>query len=502
MKNKVKNGISYEKNGWLYVSVKGKPKERGYANGYLCAKLFAQVKTMLNFYILESYGVLWDDMIKSINAEFKEFTISEYPELYEEMEGMAEGCVAAGTNTTIDEILAWNFYYSLPYWFPFVPGTSNIKNSGLRNNKEGGAKDRCSAFIATGKWTKDGKIVVSHNSFCDFIDGQYSNVILDINPDKGYRILMQTCPCWIWSGSDFFVTSKGIVGTETTIGGFSKYEKKTPVAYRIRTAMQYGENLDQYVEYLVKGNSGDYANSWLFGDINTNEIMRLELGLEYNNVDRTMDGYFIGFNAAYDARIRNFECINSGFYDIRRHQGARRVRLSVLVDDNKGKIDTEIAKMIISDHYDVYLEKDNNPCSRTVCSHYNLDSREYMSQIGRPVPYAPHGAVDGMVADAQLIKNMSFISRWGNSCGIPFIRDEYCKKHIQWQNICEYLHDRLTQEWTIFSITKELKSRPLFTKKNKNSKSQTKKNSIVPKMETNNKTTTENENENENETSK
>ena len=50
MKNKVKNGISYEKNGWLYVSVKGKPKERGYANGYLCAKLFAQVKTMLNFY--------------------------------------------------------------------------------------------------------------------------------------------------------------------------------------------------------------------------------------------------------------------------------------------------------------------------------------------------------------------------------------------------------------------------------------------------------------------
>ncbi len=30
---RTKNGISYEKNGWLYVSVKGDPKERGYAYG-------------------------------------------------------------------------------------------------------------------------------------------------------------------------------------------------------------------------------------------------------------------------------------------------------------------------------------------------------------------------------------------------------------------------------------------------------------------------------------
>ena len=32
---KVKNGISYEMNGWLYVSIKGKPRERGYAYGKL-----------------------------------------------------------------------------------------------------------------------------------------------------------------------------------------------------------------------------------------------------------------------------------------------------------------------------------------------------------------------------------------------------------------------------------------------------------------------------------
>jgi hypothetical protein len=35
-------------------------------------------------------------------------------------------------------------------------------------------------------------------------------------------------------------------------------------------------------------------------------------------------------------------------------------------------VDDELGKVIISSHYDVYL-KNNNPCSRTVCGHYELD---------------------------------------------------------------------------------------------------------------------------------
>ena len=125
------------------------------------------------------------------------------------------------------------------------------------------------------------------------------NYILDVEPEKGNRILMQTCAGWIWSGTDFFITSAGIIGTETTIGGFLPYENNYTIACRIRKAMQYGDTMDDYVKILLDGNSGDYANSWLFGDINTNEILRLELGLKYHNVERTKDGYFVGFNATY-----------------------------------------------------------------------------------------------------------------------------------------------------------------------------------------------------------
>jgi len=465
---KIKNGISYEKNGWKYVSIKGKPKERGFAYGYLCAKDFKEIQKMLQFLMMEAYGYEWDFFVQEVSSDFKEMTKKDFNEFYEEMEGIVEGCVANGTKTTIDEILTWNFYCSIPYWFS--------TKSDSRVGKEGGAKDRCSAFIAVGDWTEDGKIVCAHNSFTDYIDGQFSNIVLDLNPADGYRFIMQTCPCWIWSGTDFFVTAKGIIGTETTIGGFIPYEKRFPIGYRIRQAMQYGKTLDEYCEILLHENSGDYANSWLFGDTNNNEILRIELGLKYHNIERTKNGVFIGFNSVYDERIRNIEVQDSGFYDVRRHQGARLVRLGELMDEHKGKINIEIAKKIISDHYDVYLHKENHPCSRTVCSHYDLDAREYMSDPSRPKPFSPHGAVDGIVCDTNLAKQMSFIGRFGNSCGIPFIKDDFCKKHRQYAKFSPYLKDRPSEPWTEFSIS-NIKNRFKLTRRGlKNQQSKTKKN--------------------------
>ena len=459
---KIKNGFSYEKNEWKFISVKGDPKERGYAYGYLCAKEFGEIQKMLEFFILESYGQTWEYMIKLINDDFKEMTRNEFSEFYEEMEGIVEGCSDAGTKTTIDEIIAWNFYMSMSYWYGSKTGSIGGKEGGSSMPKSL-AKDKCSAFIAVGDWTTDGKIVTAHNSFTDYIDGQYSNIILDLNPSKGARFIMQTSPCWIWSATDFFVTSKGIIGTETTIGGFKVYEKKIPIAYRIRKAMQYGETLDDYVKILLDGNSGDYANSWLFGDTNTNEILRIELGLKYNNIERTKNGFFIGFNAPYDPKIRNLECENSGMYDIRRHQGARLVRLNDLMDTHKGKINIAVAKEIIADHYDVYLKKEDNPCSRTICSHYDLDAREYMSQSDRPKPFSPHGACDGCVVDTNMAKKMSFSARFGNSCGIPFVAEEYFKKNRQWDVFKPYLKDRPSAPWTDFAISDKLK--PVKTSK-------------------------------------
>lgn len=474
---KIKNGIRYDLNGWTYISINGKPKERGYAYGKLVENDMKEVKRILDFVIYNDYGVKWDFFVNAAKKYFNDKIRENFPEFYEEMEGFAEGA-----NMTIDEVVAWNNYFTLTEsWWAHMPEEEAIKVKGTAApasgaSREGGAKERCSAFIAVGDWTEDGKIVCAHNNFSNFVDGQLARYVVDLKPTNGNRILMMGFPGWIWSGTDFFVTSAGILGTETTIGGFFAYENNLPISCRIRKAMQYGNTLDDYEAILIEGNSGDYANSWLFGDTNKNEIMRIELGLRFHNTERTKNGYFIGFNAPYDPRIRNLECVNTGFDDLRRHQGARKVRLADLMDTWRGKLNVNVAQQIIADHYDVYLNKEN-PCSRTCCSHYELDAREFMSDPGRPKPFQPRGALDGNVIDSVMARNMSFSLRWGSSCGIPFYKDKFCDENRIWDSLRPYLHDRPQQPWTTFSIYRKGSNSKSKThkRKTKNKHSKTKR---------------------------
>jgi hypothetical protein len=56
--------------------------------------------------------------------------------------------------------------------------------------------------------------VLAHNTWFGYPIAD-ANVILDLKPAKGHRILMQVFPGWIHSGTDFFVTDAGLVGSET-----------------------------------------------------------------------------------------------------------------------------------------------------------------------------------------------------------------------------------------------------------------------------------------------
>jgi hypothetical protein len=475
MSAKIKNGSRTVKNGWVCLSLKGSATERGYAHGYLMATELKEVFKMLDFNFLNNYGYSREFFCEVVSELFRPQMLGNYPELYEEMEAIAKGATANGCKLTIDDIITWNCYPTIDSLMGSLPvliranASLNTKYGHLFNPEtgssgashgEGGSrrpqKDHCTAFMAVGNYTKDGKIVCAHNSFDNFIDGQYLNIMIDITPSdkKANRILMQAAPGWIWSGSDFYVTSNGFICTETTIGGFIKFALKDPICCRIRQAMQYAKTLDECTTYLTTNNSGDYANSWLIGDTNTNTIMRVELGLMYINVEKKTNGYFIGYNAAEDPRIRNLECINTGYDDIRRHQGARRVRLTQFMEQYKGKLDVKLGEEILADHYDVYLNK-INPSSRTCCGHYELDDRAFMSQADRPKPFQPRGALDGIVCDTTLAKQMSLRARWGSSCGTPFDATAFFQQHIQWRPQEPYLKNRPNEPWVILSMIKE-----------------------------------------------
>lgn len=453
-------------NGWTFVHVEGIPIVRGFNYGQLMADEIISAVNDAKSLIEVQTGVPWDffanDDSSILPKWIKHLITPPYKEFYEELTGIVSGVIYKHPDCGIsfNDLVLWNGYEELTdYWFPTVASEIYQKMSGENmcggrtfNHFNKGASDRCSAFIATGSYTEDGKIVMAHNSFTPFENGNYMNVVTEIVPQNGYRFIMQSEPGYIHSMSDFYETrtgdGTGLMITETTIGGFSAYDENgAPEFVRIRYAAQYANSLDDFAEKFWKNNNGGYANTWLVGDIATNEIMRFEAGLKFYKIDKTTDGYFAGFNAPLDPRIRNLECSNSGFADIRRHQGARQVRIPQLMEKHKGKINNKIAQEILADHYDVYLNKEN-PCSRTVCSHYELDDRAFMSQPGRPVPFQPRGAVDGVVADSANSKELSLWCRWGSSCGTPFSAEEFLKKNPQFDYLKPYLKDRPNQPWT------------------------------------------------------
>ena len=265
-------------------------------------------------------------------------------------------------------------------------------------------------------------------------------------PEKGHRILMQTEAGLIHSGTDFFITDAGLVGSETTIGGFSSFDETgIPEFSRMRRATQDAGSIDEWCAIMKKGNNGGYANAWLIGDINAKEIARLELGLKYIGFERKKDGFFVGSNVAENLKILRFETVRNET-DISHMGVSRKVRWNQLMKQFAGKIDSEKAKQFEADHYDTFLKQEIAD-GRTLCGHGELQREP----AGWPsVPYGPAGTLDAKVVDSKMAKNMSFVARWGSACGMAFDANKFLEDHPQFDWMKDILKSRPSQEWTLF----------------------------------------------------
>ena len=155
-------------------------------------------------------------------------------------------------------------------------------------------------------------MVIGHITWWPLTLAEQTNVMLDIKPVTGHRMLMQSYPGGIESGTDWYQNDAGVVLTETTINQSPFNINGTPVAYRARKAIQYGDNIDKVVELLSTKNNGLYTNEWLIGDAKTNEIAMFELGTYKTRLYRSSksdwfggtEGFYWGDNNAKDLSVR------------------------------------------------------------------------------------------------------------------------------------------------------------------------------------------------------
>ena len=430
-------------NGWTYVHLQGAPAEIGYQHGYLLAPEIADSLAVVK---LETRHDEQREWAFFRNAAQKMIWPKIDQEYRDELQGIADGAQAHGVRVDVWDVVALNTFLEWPYYMKqYNKQHDNTQTASL------GTAERCSAFVATGSYTKDGKVVIAHNNWATYLEGTRWTYIFDVVPAQGHHFIMDGMPGLIHSGDDFGINDAGIVITETTIGDFSGFDTNgVPEFVRARKAMQYSASIDDFARYMKEGNNGGYANDWLIADTRRNEIAHLELGLKNVTLERTNDGYFVGSNFPKDAKLIREEAPTYDPKDMSRSANARHARWKQLMAENKGKIDLEAAERFESDHYDTY-DKKTEADERTLCGHIDLSARGSKPWVG---PYGIAGAVQSKATTADMAAKMTLVAAAGHPCGHGFNATEHIKAHPEYSWQKELLQDMPSGSWTTFAATK------------------------------------------------
>ncbi len=290
----------YDDRGWIFVHIEGKPYNRGYQYGYLLSEeIVSYIKKL-------AYSEDKDNSVRGWN-QLRRFTdaimLRRYEDEYlEEMKGIADGAKKngakfSGRDIDLIDIVTLNSYTDIDSVNGALRKTANSisgrnffktedeLNIPLKQHK-------CSGFLANGPATKDNKIVFGQIFMWGGYTGVHWNVICDLVPEKGNRIVYETYPGGIHSGADFYINSAGIMMGETTVSQTPFNQDGTPQSNRIRKAAQYANSIDDVAKILKHKNNGMYTNDWLIGDTKTNEIAIFLLGTNKTKMWRSKKGNF------------------------------------------------------------------------------------------------------------------------------------------------------------------------------------------------------------------
>ncbi|HKD85957.1 MAG TPA: C45 family peptidase [Terriglobales bacterium] len=437
---RLKGAYRFARGGWVYVHLEGAPADIGYQHGYLLAPEIEEGFRVVQFkdvhrtqrdwafYRATAQNVLWPH----IDQEYQQ-----------ELQGIADGLKARGSSIDVWDVVALNAMEEVPdYYVPMLD--KQQKSASAPNLKPPG---NCSAFVATGSWTKDHKPVIAHSNWTDYATGKRWTIIFDIVPTHGYHMLTDGFPGIIVSDDDFAINSAGLMVTETTIAGFYGFDPNgKPEFVRARKAIQYANSIDQYVKIMSEADNGGYANDWLLADNKTGEVARFEDGLKVHRVWRTEDGYYVGANFPSDPELTKSET-DFDPADMSSSPNARHNRWKQLMPANKGRIDVALGETFLADHWDTYESKET-PDRRTLCGHG--DTSPFSERVWDDPPYNPGGAVTAQAADSTMAKNMMLQARAGHPCGEDFIADTFLKQHPEYDWQRPILVDMKGNPWTGF----------------------------------------------------
>lgn len=313
-------GFRWDDRGWIHLHIEGSPYERGWQHGTLLAdEIVAYMSKLAVRAREEDPAAGWIQMRFDADALFlRRFS----RELLEEMRGIADGAAGAGAEwhgrpVDLLDVVVLNSAVDLGQLedaLEVTPHALTGERFDLPDREVTLPPDRhkCSAFVATGPATADGRAVFGQIFMWNGYTGVHWNVLADIVPTDGHRLAMHTFPGGIHSGADFYLNDAGIAFGETTVAQTPWNPEGTPQSDRARRAAQYSGSIDDVVRILSDGNNGLYTNDWPMIDVATREAAILLLGTHHQRLWRTsveqapfgLEGFLYSNNNARDDAVR------------------------------------------------------------------------------------------------------------------------------------------------------------------------------------------------------
>ncbi|MBZ4416508.1 C45 family autoproteolytic acyltransferase/hydolase [Myxococcus sp. RHSTA-1-4] len=396
-------GFRYDDGGWIYVHIEGEPYERGHQLGELTAREIVSYMEKLGIQKDKTDAAKgWGHARLLADALFLRKYDAEY---LEEMKGIADGANKAGVkfkdreldlldivtlNSAVDagQLEEANRATATP-----LSGRTFLKAED--ETERAGKGDHCSSFVATKSATKDGRAIIGQIFMWNGYTGVHWDVILDVQPTKGHRFVMQTFPGGIHSGADWYVNSAGIVIGETTVGQTPFDMNGSPQSNRIRKAAQYASSIDDVARIMKDGNNGLYTNDWTMADTKTDEGACLLLGTKKTRLWRTGSK---GNAADTPGNLKDFIWANNNNRDM-------EVRKEYVPNPDNAPVDlafnTWNRDIAFWEYYAKYGKKG-----------FDLDTSIRMlasSPINRP------HACDGKITTSEMAEKLMFLAHYGKT---------------------------------------------------------------------------------------
>ncbi|HOW43739.1 MAG TPA: C45 family autoproteolytic acyltransferase/hydrolase [Candidatus Aminicenantes bacterium] len=385
--------------GWTFLHVEGKPYERGVQHGTLMAEeMAAYMEKLANLQNPAAPDRGWAALRLLTDALMLRGFDEEY---LQEMRGMADGMNARGVRMrhkaeAIDllDVAAVNSAVDLGQLDSALARTATpLSGQSFPPADEERLRERlhkCSAVLANRSATRDGGIVFFQMFMWNGYTGVQFNVMCDVVPERGRRLVYETFPGGIHSGTDFYLNDAGIMIGETTTQQSPFAAGGTPQSNRIRKAAQYAGSIDEVVRILTTGNNGLYTNDWLIGDAGRNEIAVLLLGTKKHKLWRGSANDFPGGTTDF------YWCVNN----------AR---------------DPEVRKEFVPDPQNAPYDLAFSPSNRDIAMNDffrrqrgKIDARSAIGLMASSPINRPH-ACDGKITTGEMAREMVFMAHFGKT---------------------------------------------------------------------------------------